>query len=161
METTATPASATATPSAPWRRYLTRAGLAVFCLYVAMLFVLALDQHFQWGLFPTKAEREITALVRQLGDSSLPPEKRQAIMSQIVDWNAFAVPVLLKTVDHRSGVQQGPNLLCDSAMQCLQEIALKYYNKDIAGFGNDSVSVNRWWAEMQAQWAKAQAEKKN
>src|ERR1700679_2735025 len=99
METTAEPpAPPTApTPAAPapppWRRYLAPLVLAAFVLYVVLLYVLALDQHYQWGLFPTQADRELNGLVSQLGNSSLTPDKRLALMDQIVSWNSFAVPI--------------------------------------------------------------------
>ena len=44
-------------------------------------------------------------------------------------------------------------------MQCLQQISLKYYDKDIAIYGTDYVRLNQWWASLQAQWAKTSAEK--
>jgi hypothetical protein len=138
----------------PWRRYLAPAVLAAFALYVVMLYVLALDQHYQWGLFPTKADRELTALVTQLGDSTLPPEKRLALMDQIVSWNSFAVPILIDATAH------APTEERDGAVQCLQEISLKFYGKDIADLGVDPAKLNRWWADQQAEWANAQSDKK-
>jgi len=138
----------------PLRRKLTQAGLVIFCLYVASLYVLALDQQFRWGLFPTKVEKQLTTEVQQLGDTSLTPEKRQALVDDIVSWNTFSVPVLIKAIE--SGA---PNVR-DPAAQCLQQISLKFYNVDVAAMGTDPVKLHAWWDKMQADWAKAEAEQK-
>jgi hypothetical protein len=129
-------------------------GLVVFCLYVAALYVLALDQQFHWGLFPTKVDKQLTAEVQQLGDSSLTADKRQALVDDIVSWNSFSVPVLIKAIE--SGV---PNVR-DPAAQCLQQISLKFYNVDVAAMGTDPVKLHAWWDKMQADWAKAESEQK-
>ncbi len=161
MENAATPATP-ATSAAPaankfssLRPCLSRVGLVAFCVFVAALFLLAADQYWNLGFFPTKADREISALVHQLGDESLPSDQRLGIMNQVVDWNAFAVPVLLQAI------QSSPARERDAAAQCLQEISLKYYNKDIASYGTDYIRLNKWWADLQVQWAKTSAEKKN
>ncbi len=153
----APPAPALPTPGPtppPWRRYLAPAALAAFFLYVAMLYVLALDQHYHWGLFPTKADRELSALVTQLDDPALTSDKQIALMDQIVSWNTFAVPILINAATHDSAPER------DYAVECLQEISLKFYGKDIANLGVDPVKLNQWWADQQAEWARAQAEKK-
>ncbi len=136
------------------RRMLVGVALAAFGVYLVFLFVLALDQHFEWGLFPTKADREITALINQLDDPALAPDKRLAIMNQIVDWNTFAVPVLITTI------AKAPMTERDAAAQCLQQISLKYYGKDIAPLGVDATKLNQWWNLQQAEWAKAENQKK-
>ena len=133
-----------------WRRYLGSAVVGAFCLYVVLLGVLALDQHFHWGFFPTQADRELSALVAQLDDPTLTPEKRLALMDKIVDQNSFAVPILIHAVAH------APERERDGAVQCLQEISLKFYGKDIAQFGVDPEQLNKWWADQQAEWAREQ-----
>ncbi|HTB63778.1 MAG TPA: hypothetical protein VK737_09330 [Opitutales bacterium] len=148
------PDAMSAAPARPLRRLLLWVGLAAFGVYLLLLFVLALDQHFQWGLFPTKADREITALINQLDDQSLAPDQRLAVMDKIVEWNSFAVPVLITTI------AKAPMVERDAAVQCLQEISLKYYGKDIAPLGVDAIKLNQWWALQQAEWAKQESEKK-
>jgi len=133
---------------------LARAGLVVFCLYVASLYLLALDQQFHWGLFPTQVEKQLTAQVQQLGDPSLTADKRQALVDEIVGWNSFAVPVLIKAIE------TGPANVRDPAAQCLQQISLKFYGADIASLGTDPAKLHAWWDQLQAKWAKAEAEQK-
>ncbi len=49
---TAAPVSAPAAePADPRRRLIANVTLAVFGLYVAMIYLLALDQQFHWGIF--------------------------------------------------------------------------------------------------------------
>jgi hypothetical protein len=151
-----TPASPAPVPTPPpWRRYVAPVALAAFFLYVAMLFVLALDQHYHWGLFPTKADRELSDLVTQLDDPRLTSDKQLALMDQIVTWNTFAVPTLINAIAHAPATER------DRAAECLQEISLKFYGKDIADLGVDPVKLNQWWIDQQAEWAKTQAEKKS
>jgi hypothetical protein len=138
----------------PLRRNLAKIGLAVFCLYVAALYVLALDQQFHWGLFPTKVDRQLTAQVQQLGDASLTAEKRQALEDDIVSWNTFAVPVLIKAIE-----RDPPNVR-DPAARCLQQISQKFYNMDLTPMGTDPAKLHAWWDTLQADWAKAESEQK-
>ncbi len=106
MEPAFTPAPPAAGKWSCLRPCLSRAGLAAFCVLVIALFVLAADQYWHLGLFSTKADREVSALVQQLGDDSLTPEKRLTVMNQSIDWNAFAVPVLLQVIEaHRNFAQ--------------------------------------------------------
>jgi len=126
----------------------------IVCLYVAALFVLALDQNLHWGLFPSEAEKEIAGKIQQLGDPSLTQAKRDAISQDIVNWNTFAVPALLKAVEN------GPASVKDPALKCLQTISFKFYNQDISKDGADPVKLKQWWADVQAGWAKAENEKK-
>jgi hypothetical protein len=116
--------------------------------------VLALDQQFHWGLFPTKVDRQLTAQVQQLGDASLTPEKHQALVDDIVAWNSFSVPVLIKAIE------SGPPAVRDPAALCLQQISLKFYNVDLAPMGTDPVKLHAWWDKLRADWAKAEAEQK-
>ena len=134
LEATADSASSSA-PSSPRRRQLATAVFVVFCLYVAALFVLAMDQNFHWGLFPNQAEKEITAKIQQLGDSSLTPEKRDAVNQDIINWNSFSVSPLI------SAIEKGPPAVQGPALKCLQTLALKYYNVDITKYGSDPVKL--------------------
>jgi hypothetical protein len=136
------------------QRILTKVGLVVFCLYVASLYVLALDQEFHWGLFPTKVDRQLTAEVQQLGDTSLAADKRQAVEDDIISWNTFSVPVLIKAI------KNGPPNVRDPAVQCLQQISQKFYGVDITPLGTDPAKLQAWWDQLQAQWAKAESEEK-
>jgi hypothetical protein len=138
----------------PWHRTLAKVGLALFCIYVASLYVLALDQQFHWGLFPTKVDRQLTAEVKQLGDSSLTAEKRQSVEDDIISWNTFSVPVLIKAIE------SGPPNVRDPAAQCLQQISQKFYGVDITSLGTDPAKLQAWWDKLQADWAKAESEQK-
>jgi hypothetical protein len=140
-------AEAPAPPSLLKRRFALLV-LVVFWLYVAAMFVLALDQNLHWGLFPSAADREITAKIQQLGDPSLTKEQRDAITTDIVNWNSFSVPPLLKAVE------TGPAAIRDPALKILQTISLKFYNQDITKDGSDAAKLNQWWAGVQAGWAK-------
>jgi hypothetical protein len=153
METPASPPAPTAPAPRPWCRLLLRSALVVFCLYLALLYLLALDQHYHWGLVPNQADREISALITQLGDASLTPGQHLAIMDQIVDWNSFAVPILI------NATANAPQPERDGAVQCLQEISLKYYGKDIASLGLDADKLNQWWISQQAESAKPPADR--
>lgn len=126
----------------------------VFCLYVASLYVLALDQQFHWGLFPTKVDRQLTAEVQQLGDTSLPADKHQAIVDDLISWNTFSVPVLIKAIE------SGPANVRDPAAQVLQQISTKFYGADITSLGTDPAKLQAWWDKLQADWAKAESEQK-
>lgn len=152
MEATVDPL--TAAPPSPRKRLFTQLAVVVFCIYVTALFVLALDQNLHWGLFPSAAEKEIAGKIQQLGDTSLTQEKRDAINHDIVNWNTFAVPALLKAIE------SGPPATRDPALKCLQTISLKFYNVDLSKFGSDPVKLKQWWADLQAVWAKAESEKK-
>lgn len=144
----------TSGPTTPRGRKCAQVGLVVFCIYVASLYLLALDQQFHWGLFPTKVDRQLTAEVQQLGDPSLTADKRQAVVDDIVSWNSFSVPVLIKAIE------SGPPNVRDPAAQCLQQLSLKFYNVDLAPMGTDSVKLHAWWDKMQADWAKPESEQK-
>jgi len=146
--------SATPTPPSPCCRKCAQIGLGVFCIYVVSLYVLALDQQFHWGLFPTKVEKQLTAEVQQLGDTSLVADKHQALVDDIVSWNSFSVPVLIKAIESGSPAARDP------AAQCLQQISLKFYGADVAALGTDPVKLHAWWDKMQADWAKAEAAQK-
>lgn len=139
-------------PPPPWRRHLANAVLALFFLYVAAIYVLALDQNLHWNLFPSSAEREITAKIQQLGDPSLTKEQHDAVVQDIVEWNTFSVPPLLKAV------ASGAPAVREPALKCLQTIAFKYYNTDISKYGSDPVQLKQWWAGLQADWSKAEKE---
>jgi len=155
MEATAeSPTAAPSSPPSSRHRQLATAVFVVFCLYVAAIYVLALDQSFHCGLFPSLAEREIAVKVQQLGDPSLTKDKREAVVQDIVNWNSFSVPVLLKAIE------QGPSPVHDPALKCLQTLALKYYNEDLTKMGDDPVKLKQWWVDLQAGWAKAESEKK-
>ncbi len=138
----------------PLRRKLAMVGFVIFCLYVAALYVLALDQQFHWGLFPSKVDQQLTAQVQQLGDGSLTAEKHQALVDDIVSWNTFAVPVLIKAIE------KGPSNVRDPAAQCLQQISTKFYGADITSLGTDPAKLHAWWDKLQADWAKAESEQK-
>jgi len=148
IETSANPLPAAPPPCC---RHLAKVGFVVFCLYVAAMYVLALDQNFHWGLFPNQAEKEISAKISQLGDTSLPAEKHDAVMKDIVNWNTFAVPALLKAIE------QGSPAIREPALKCLQTLSLKFYNVDLTKFGSDPAKLNQWWRDLQAEWAKAEA----
>jgi len=136
------------------RQFWGWAALGALLAYLGFLFILALDQQWHWHLFPTQSDREITALVEQLGDTTLTPEQKLAVMDKIVNWNSFAVPILIKATT------QTPAPESDGAVQCLQQISLKYYGNDIAQLGTDSEKLNQWWTAQQAEWARQQAAKK-
>lgn len=138
----------------PTCRKCAQVGLVIFGIYVASLYVLALDQQFHWGLFPTKVEKQLTAEIQQLGDSTLAADKRQALVDDIVSWNSFSVPVLIKAIE------SGPPAVRDPAAQCLQQISLKFYGADVAALGTDPVKLHAWWDKMQADWAKTESEQK-
>jgi len=138
-------------PASPLPRPYATVALVVFGLYVAALYVLALDQQFHWGLFPSKVDRQLQAQVAELGDSKLSPEKRQVVMADIVSWNAFSIPVLLQAVEHTTGTER------DGAAQCLQEISKKFYNEDISSDGSDPTKLEDWWIKLQAKWSKTEA----
>ncbi len=137
-------------PPTPTRRRLGNVALALFFLYVAAIYVLALDQSLHWHLFPSQAERELTAKIQQLGDASLSKAQRDDVVQDIVNWNTFSVPPLLKAIE------SGPPAVREPAVKCLQTIAFKYYNVDIAKYGSDPVQLKAWWSGLQADWAKAE-----
>ena len=134
----------------PRQRLIANIVLVVFSLYVAALFVLALDQQFDWGLFPPKLTKQLTAQVEQLGDTKLSVQQRQTIADDIINWNEFSVPVLIKAIEkNQPGVRE-------PALQCLQAIATKFYNADIRPLGSDPVKLRQWYAELQAKWREAE-----
>jgi hypothetical protein len=71
-----------------------------------------------------------------------------------VTWNSFAVPILINATAHAPAPES------DGAVQCLQQISLKFYGNDIAQLGTDPGKLNQWWDNQQAEWARAQAQKK-
>ena len=138
-------------PPSPRRALLAKLGLLLFGLYVVALYVLALDQEFRWGLFPTKLDRQLNTEIQQLGDPKLAPDQRQAVIDDLVNWNSFAVPPLIAAIEkNQPGVR-------DPALQCLQAIAVKFYpdQGDITSLGADPVKLKAWWAKLQEQFAKA------
>ncbi len=147
LEASADPAAVPPPPTSR-KRWLATVVLVVFWAYVAAMFVLALDQNFHWHLFPTAADKEITAKIQQLGDPALSEKDRAAVTQDIVDWNTFSVPPLLKAIE------SGPPALRDPALKVLQTISLKYYNQDISKDGSDPAKLNAWWVSVQAGWDK-------
>jgi hypothetical protein len=148
MDTPATPAASPAAIPAPRMngQKFAKIGAVVFVIYLAMLYSLVGDQFFHWGLYPTKLERDLTAQVAQLGDTSLSAEQRLELQDKIVSWHSFAVPVLIAAIEKNSpGVR-------DPASQCLVEIAHKFYNTDISAYATDPDKLKTWWAGLQAQW---------
>lgn len=146
------------TPPAPLppahRPLLARGALMAFCLYVAAIYVLALDQNLHWGLFPSASDKQIAAQIQELGNASLTKEKHDLLAQDLVNWNTFAVPPLL------TAIEKGPPAIRDPAVKILQTIALKHYNTNISSYGADPVKLKQWWKDLQASWAKTEAEKK-
>jgi hypothetical protein len=130
---------------APRPRRLANYALALFGLYVAALFVLVLDQQFDFGLFPPALEATLNAQIRQLGDPQLSAADRQALVANIVNWNEFSVPLLLKAIEkNEPGVGE-------PAYECLQQIAQQFYNTDLAMYGADPVALRQWWEKTSAK----------
>lgn len=153
MDTSAAPETPSVT--LPRQQFIARLVLIAFCLYVVAIYILALDQNLHWGLFPNTGERLITAEIRQLGNPALTKEVRETSTQDIINWNILAVPPLLKAIE------SGPDACREPALKILQTIALKYYNIDIGKYGSDPVKLKKWWADLQAEWAKAETEAKS
>jgi hypothetical protein len=110
--------------------------------YTLALLVLTLDQFFDWGIWPPKLDRMLKGYIAELGDPSVPAEKKQQAADAIVSWHEFSVPLLIDAIEkNKPGVRE-------PATRCLQDIASKFFNVNITPYDSDPKKLRAWWSEM-------------
>ncbi len=113
-------------------RLWTTVGLGALVLYAAILSLIAVDQSFSLGIFPTPLERYLQSRIDDLGSPDA--TKTEAVRQELVEqWGIMAVDTLIRALDRNEPVRT-------RVRSCLRAIT----NQD---FGMDVGAWSSWWEE--------------
>ena len=121
-----------------WDSYKLHIILAGLAVWVVVFGIGLMDMVFDLGWFPTKLERMLREDIRRLQSSD--PDIRTAAEKELIDYNQFSVPVLLRMM------QRGDKVTRADCARCLAKIAERYFQQKI-DFGDDITRWRQWWQE--------------
>jgi len=121
-----------------WEHYKAYFVLALLAVWVVAFGIGLADMVFDLGWFPTRLERMLRQDIRKLQDAD--PNVRSAAEKELIDYNQFSVPVLLRMM------QRGDKATRLNCARCLAKIAERYFGQKI-DFGEDIEKWKKWWRQ--------------